>query len=65
MKNFVVLVAMFVCGGSFVAMAQEPLKTQPSTEQVQEEEKEETVGESTEEAPSTETVEESTSESAE
>ncbi len=64
MKKFVVLVAMFVCGGSFVAMAQEPVKTQPSTEQVQEE-KEETVGESTEEAPSTETVEESTSESAE
>ena len=35
MKKLVIVVAMFmfVCSGSFLAMAQDPVKTQPATEQ--------------------------------
>ena len=72
MKKLVLSVAMFVlvCSGSFVAMAQEPVKTQQPTEQVEddkkpcEENKEECSKEETtqdapaqEEAPATETAE--------
>ena len=37
MKKLVLVVAMFmfVCGGSFLAMAQDPVKTQPATEKTE------------------------------
>ena len=57
MKKLVLSVAMFVfvCGGSFVAMAQEPVKTQQPTEQT---EGEKPCEEKSEECKSEETAQE-------